>query len=241
MHYLVNPDAELWRRWALLRTFAQANLASFKDKIIQNKLLATLQQYIDPVAIAPWQTASIFTGEVEVSQELEIFHCGDLKQHQKLSADGNASLVFIKLNHHSPDAQVKKSWREALRMLNLYQFLDHVYIALENRPILDSLVIYPSSEESGWDTLQELIIDEDVLQQLPKLNESHIPLGEPGYELSDQNGSIVAIAEIAWVSSKIALTTTVEDHQIFLESGWQSWLCDDFFAKLDHISTLIQA
>ena len=243
MHYLAKPDPLLWQRWALFRTFIQADFSSLKNQSLQAEWMQNITQQFGEIAIENWRSGNpIFVGEVNVSPTLNLWIAGDLARHRQGTAD--ASFVAIQLQpesetttHHS----LKIAWREALRLLNLYQFLDPVYITLADQPLADALILEPlPPQKNPWEDLQSLILEADVLAQLPNLIAQNVPVGEPGYELCDQSGEVLAIAELAWINAQVALTTTPEDHQQFIAQGWQSWQCADFFEQLITIIPLLQ-
>lgn len=69
----------------------------------------------------------------------------------------------------------------------------------------------------------------DVHPLLVFCQDARLPVPEVGYELIGSNGKIVAVAELAWESAKIAvfLSGTETDQAAFLSASWTIYLPDD--------------
>jgi DEAD/DEAH box helicase domain-containing protein len=241
LRYLSQPDTGQWQRWALLRILGQVNLTSQRNKALQADCFSQLETYLSQLALTPWRSLpKICLGKVSISASLEVLICTDLEglnQHRQ-----DSSLVFLHLQREQePLAQLRESWREALRLFNLYQFLDPIYVTSDGQACPPFLLTLPTAGLANpWEAIQSLILDEAVLQALPHFIAHHLPVGEPGYELCDADGNITAIAELAWPDHQLALTTTPKDQESFLAQGWQSWACEDFLAHLPQIMAQIQ-
>ncbi|MEY2985472.1 MAG: hypothetical protein RLZZ568_2089, partial [Cyanobacteriota bacterium] len=243
MQYLAEPDPELWQKWALFRTAIQADLDSVKESSKQTDWTRQVQEIIGEEALSEWDVSPPrFTQIIHVSPELRLYQSGDLNRHQQ--RQNSASFVTIHLQSEAPDSSsqsLKHSWREALRLLNLYQFLDYAYWLYDRNSLSPDFIIKaPRENIQAWEDIKPLIMDQAVLMVLPQLMTKNVPVPEPGYELEDPSGGIAAIAELAWINCQVALTTTAEDHNSFLAQGWHSWRCQDFFDQLPAILPRLQ-
>ncbi|MEX6775233.1 DEAD/DEAH box helicase [Limnospira fusiformis] len=231
MSYLDQPQAQNWQRWALLRTLAQGSPANNKSP----EFLGRMETRLSPEAIALWEVPPTYViGEVCISESLQIFTLVDLKRNHEKNATG--SLVCLELDDQQEDPG---SWREALRSLNLYQFLPHFYAITTNAAPEISLATPGSIVQSPlentdprWEELRELVIEESLFPAIDRMSQENWPLPQAGYELLSDRGSVKAIGELAWEETQIVVTLTPEDNEAFIAAGWRSYLVEDFLKKL---------
>ena len=78
------------------------------------------------------------------------------------------------------------------------------------------------TESDAWDEVIELIFDDKTKQFAEILKRKGIQPGEPGYEVTDDNGEVIATIELAWPELKIGfLAEEQQDDKEKLEnSGW---------------------
>ena len=230
MNYLAEPDAQQWQRWAMLRTFAQANPASLKDATLQQQWSEQIQTRLGTEPLDYWERPEKFlTARLPVSPALNIWSAADLHRHRQTDATG--SFVLLTLND-APSAEtetLKASWNETLRLLNLYQFLPHVYACTLASGSSSAPVLLPKlvaaqaatvSPDPLWQEVEELILEETLLPALSRMQQARWPLPEAGYELANPQGAVVAIAELAWIDRRIAIVLTDGDHTTFSDNGW---------------------
>ncbi|WP_228024709.1 DUF1998 domain-containing protein [cf. Phormidesmis sp. LEGE 11477] len=229
MTYLAKPDAEQWQRWAMLRTFAQANPSSLKSAALHQQWSEQIQSQLGSEPLDYWETPEKFlNAEVPVSPMLTIWGAADLTRHQH--ADATGSFVLLRLND-TPSAEttvLKESWNETLRLLNLYQFLPHIYVCTPASTSL-SAVLLPKLfsaqaktivPDPSWEELKALVLEDSLLPAIAKMQQAHWPLPEAGYELTNSQGTVIAIAELAWIEDRLAIVLTASDRAIFSTSGW---------------------
>lgn len=249
MHYLAIPNAQRWQQWGLLRTLAQAHPQSFMDKTHQQRWEEQVTPIIGSTAFEFWEPpAQFINGEISVSPVLKVWSAADLGRHQQKEATG--SLVLIQLDDMPTlnSEPLKNGWNEALRLLNLYQFLSHVYAitrsAIEqgSQPLLadpPASQVTPRGNESPldnrWLSLKEIILEEDLLPAIDQMSQEHWPLPEGGYELTDERGKVIAEAELAWPGAKVAILATADDQAVCSQAGWFTLTIEAFLQSPDTI------
>lgn len=241
MYYLAQPDSVEWSRWALLRTYAQVHPRSLKQQW-QQTVIDSLGQ--DPIEV--WNPPDHFlTGQTSVTS-LTISQAVDPQQHKSLDAAG--SFVLLSLEDQSQD--LKASWIELLRLLNLYQFLPHHYAAtqsaiaagftpaLPKQPAL-TLAQPMTLQDQQWEQIRQLAI-EDCHPALNQMQQEQWTFPDVGYELMDDRNRVSAIAELAWVDAQIAITLLPEDQTVFQQAGWFTILVDELDHSMDELGTRLK-
>ncbi|WP_413167865.1 hypothetical protein ACL6C3_14295 [Capilliphycus salinus ALCB114379] len=257
MYYLAQPDFQQWQNWALLRTLAQTD--SKPGENLTEKRLKNIGDHLSPEALERWEVPpKVISAEVRVSPLLTLLTAVDLGRHQQLNPTG--SLVFINLDdfNRSDDNDLKGDWQAALRLLNFYQFLPHVYALtgtdIDGRktpdfPRITAANFSNKARDFGqnnhqnnpqWEELKELVLEDDLLPALDRMNREGWPVPEPGYELENEKGAGIAIAELAWTDAKIAVTLTPEDGEAFLNAGWKVLQVEDFLSSLDTLGKTLK-
>ena len=247
MNYLANPDAKQWQRWAMLRTFAQANPFSLKDPTLQQQWSEQIQARLGTEPLDYWERPEQFlNARVSVSSTLNVWSAVDLARHRQPDATG--SFVLLTLND-APSANIetfKASWNETLRLLNLYQFLPHVYACTLASGSSSAPVLLPKlsatqattpSPDPLWQEIEELILEETLLPALSRMQQARWPLPEAGYELADSQGAVVAIAELAWIDRRIAVVLTESDRTTFSNNGWLAISPEELSDTFDTLSS----
>jgi DEAD/DEAH box helicase domain-containing protein len=254
MHYLVHPSATTWQQWGLLRTLAQAHSHSFNDRSLQQQWSEQLQTLLGELALDYWEPPTQFiSGEVQVSPLLQVRSAADLARHAQLDATG--SLVLVQLDDISGDNpdQLKNSWNEALRLLNLYQFLPHVYavtttaINQGQQPLLADPPLpkqQPSSPvtvaDERWANLREAVLEDDLFPALDQMEQEQWPPPEAGYELADDRGKVIAEAELAWPAARVAILLTDDDQDACAQAGWYAFTVAEFLSTMGTIKDRLQ-
>ncbi len=245
MNYLAQPDAEQWQRWAMLRTFAQANPVSLKDANLNQQWSEQIQTRLGTEPLDYWELPEKFlSASVLVSSALNVRSAVDLMRHRQ--TDGAGSFVLLALND-APSAEtaiLKASWNETLRLLNLYQFLPHVYACTlasgsSSTPVLLPKLTAPTATvipDPPWQELEELVLEEALLPAITQMQQAHWPLPEAGYELTNPQGTVVAIAELAWSRHRIAVVLTAGDHAAFSNDDWLAISPEELFDTFDTLS-----
>ena len=74
-----------------------------------------------------------------------------------------------------------------------------------------------------WDEIINLLFDDKAKEFASKLKDKGIKPGEPGYELADESGEVLATIELAWPDKKIGFLTEeqCEDKDKLQALGWR--------------------
>ncbi|MGQ4650336.1 DEAD/DEAH box helicase [Lyngbya aestuarii] len=252
MHYLAQPEFQQWQRWALLRTLAQADTKSLNDSRLSQPRLDHICTYLSQEAVEQWQVPpKLISGAVQISANLNLSTLVDLNRHRQLDPTG--SFVMIELNDlaESNGDELQGNWQESLRLLNLYQFLPFSYAVTTTgieQGITPSLPRILSSNnqpnstqiDSQWEQIRQLTVEDDLLPAIERMSREGWLIPEAGYELEDKSGAVVAIAELAWLDPKVAVTLTPEDRDAFAKAGWTTWMLEDFLSSLDTLSKTLK-
>ncbi|UJL32900.1 DUF1998 domain-containing protein [Cylindrospermopsis raciborskii Cr2010] len=240
MDYLYSPIDSLWQNWALLRTILQAQKKNQTPPAIEDFLAPQLEMWNRP--------QNYHSGVIELSKNLEIFTLVDHKRNKELNKNG--SLVLIRLQEI-----YQSDWQEMLRMLNLYQFLPYTYAmtTTSDRDNLSTMV--PTWEtrldtnihnnisrgvNKEWQSIKELIIEEDLVPWIDQMIENQWNLPVVGYELENKKGAVIASAELSWVEEKVSIVTTVEDKHIFEQTGWHSLLVEEVSSQIENLNQFLK-
>jgi DEAD/DEAH box helicase domain-containing protein len=126
-------------------------------------------------------------------------------------------------------------------MYNIYQFIpDAIFITTKGISEGQYLWLTADSamqkdrmdDESGALSALEAVTDGHIHPFLSFLVAHGVPLPEPGFELCDEKGEIIATAELGWPDKKIAfLRDNEKDYeQIFGAKGWRTVALDAVIA-----------
>jgi DEAD/DEAH box helicase domain-containing protein len=249
MQYLTHPTAATWQQWALLRTLAQAHPQSFVDRTLQQQWLGQVQPVIGDMALDFWEPpAQFINGAVPISPQLTVWHAADLQRHQQLNPAG--SLVLLKLDDTPGPAPegLKNSWNESLRLLNLYQFLPHVYAITQTafqqgqQPLQaeEPSMVADGVPDERWAELAEMVLEDELLPAIATMAQEHWPLPDAGFELADDRGKIIAEAELAWPHARVAVLATDEYQEACAQAGWYAFTIEEFLAAMGSIRNRLQ-
>jgi DEAD/DEAH box helicase domain-containing protein len=225
MFYLAHPRSTEWEKWALMRTAAQVNpqlnLETWQQQV---------SNFLSSQAIELWvENYNYFRNSIEISPGLKLWLGVDIKRHPQL--DRSASLVAIVFDDtgiNIEEDKVRPGWVESLRLANLYQFLPHFYLLSSSMvnagtipPLANEFGSAASSlETSAWAEVKSLMVDEELIPAIDRMEAENWLLPELGYELMGERQIVMAMAELAWVDAQIAIVLTPEDRAAFVRSGW---------------------
>ena len=253
MFYLAQPESQQWQNWALLRTLAQADSQS--DINLTQKRLSNIRDQVSSTALEQWEVPDkLFSGEVQVSALLKLLTAVDLNRHRQLDSTGSLVLLQLDNLNLSEDNDFQGDWQAALRLLNFYQFLPHFYALtttdiqrgrIPSPPQIQSSNLIKNSPRSAqqneqWEQLRELVLKEDLLPALDQMSREGWLIPEAGYELENEKGAGIAIAELAWLDAQVAVTLTPEDSDVFIKAGWKVLTLEDFLSSLNTLSPILK-
>ncbi|NJN09400.1 MAG: hypothetical protein HC815_15980 [Richelia sp. RM1_1_1] len=252
VNFLVNPDKKLWTNFALMRTAAQMDLVNFRDDKSrsnwQNQLLQLTNTHVID-AFLPTESKNIL-GSVEYSTNeqklLNIYISVDSKRHGNQESTGSFVVISLDDTATENDKELQKAWVGVLRYFNILQFIEHSYVvtvkgntnnlnARLQPPEVNQFTVTNTSSRNlvAWQKLEELIFDETALSLLKHMQNHKWKLPEVGYELIDSNEVVIAEAELAWVSDKLALLVEedVDSRKCFKNAGWKVFSIDEVLAN----------
>ena len=132
----------------------------------------------------------------------------------------------------APRPEFKAAWIGYLRAYNIFQFLPQAFFvtsqgleANEYVTLTDTIIHKNEPTTTVDDPGLIELLDLSALEArslLLLIRSEGLPLPEPGYELSGAAGEVVATAELAWPSLKLALLLDSEAHSqsAFMEARW---------------------
>ncbi|MBD2255447.1 DEAD/DEAH box helicase [Nostoc parmelioides] len=242
VNFLVNPNRDLWKNFALMRTSAQFDNARFSQQDtrlswVNAVLNRTNSLVVD--AFKPIETGKMLGLVSEAingdKNLVEIYISVEGKRHSTLDSAGSFITIYLDDKAIENEKELQKSWIGVLRYFNILQFLDHSYVvtAQGNDNGLNSALVPPKANQAqsqptvkhnvaAWQKLEELVFDETTLELLHYMQEHNWDLPEVGYELIDSNEVVIAEAELAWTKGKCAVLITADNTlMLFKAAGWQ--------------------
>ena len=155
--------------------------------------------------------------------------------------------LFDDYAHHGP-VEWKRAWREFLRLGNLLQFLDHFEfvssLGLDGELYAPIFEPAPGPREGvvpdHLAALMELVAPE-MRDLCRKVAERGKALPEAGFELTSEDGEIVATAELAWPGCHVAVVLEHEGEGLhrFVTAGWRVFLADAVLSALEPLLELL--
>jgi DEAD/DEAH box helicase domain-containing protein len=155
--------------------------------------------------------------------------------------------LFDDYAHHGP-VEWKRAWREFLRLGNLLQFLDHFDFVSSLR--MNGEVYAPIFEPARKpmkgvvpDQLAGLIelVAPEMHDFCRRVAERGKVMPEAGFELTGEEGEIIATAELAWPSCCLAILLEHEGagaHR-FEVAGWRVFLADAVLSSMEPLLDLL--
>ena len=215
MKFLINPDVDIWRGVAGLRSFCWLNKDTMATDLpeFDRASQGWPSSFSDQFSGLELKFASHQKHEnLDASLALNI-----AGGEQAISAFNHSELLLAAI-YDVEDADTDNArliWQRLLQVINLGQFLPHFFVGTKkgiNEGSFTNLnwgqTATPQNDE--WDALR-VLVDRDAIQFL----EIVMPLGiaKPtiGFELSDARGATIAEAELAWPEKRVAF---VLPHQL---------------------------
>lgn len=242
-NFLVNPNEDLWKNFALMRTSAQVdnirfkhqdNRLSWSSSVLANTNSSVFQAF-EPTEVA--KILGLVSVPINDTKNLaEIYVSLDNQRFLSLNSASSFIVIYLDDKTIENEKELQAAWMGVLRYFNILQFLDHSYVvtAKGNDKGLNSTLFPPQDKHSkysqisvqhnteSWQQLEELVIDETTLALLRYMQESNWDLPEVGYELINNNEVVTAEAELAWSKCKFAILLAEDDNFMFFKSsGWQ--------------------
>jgi len=234
MNWLVNPDEQLWTKFALINTLAYLNPLIAKDEQKKAQWYQDLARYISPhlfLELEKQIKTSIYGDFCYYSSDnvllVDIKSAIAPKLHQEGNPQSVFSLIILNLNEEETEEEKQKLWNGILRLFNLYQFLPYNYLITPDNQ-LDAIVEWDIQKHSPQVTVttskQWLAIEEFALEEvyplIAHMKENNWQLPETGYELTNDIGTVIAEAELAWSDYQFAIVIDESEKQPFSQYNW---------------------
>lgn len=238
VRYLQSPELLTWQRAVfteLLRMFVPAEMmkpelkSGFMDSV---RLLSS--GVIDAVAALPEETAIAGKGSwrAPTPRFAQIFLALPLTALPTSEAESpkpDEMLVAVHLDDaaQSEQADYRREWNGVLRLFNLLQFLPNAWWTTSlgvDRGVYPDFPIRESSPDTStpaeWQETLALVAEE-LRPFVRSLAERGVHLPEVGYELISEDRGVVAEAELAWESKRIAVLLPDQDRRAFEAAKWR--------------------
>ena len=242
LHYLANPDPAKWRRAVFveaLGVFDQQQMTSpalrarFDDAAsdaLPGQVLEAVADLAQPVVVGgfgPWAADRDAATPGGLRPAASLFAALPLVAVK--TPDPASVVVAVHFDDENADVaaagqQYRSDWNGVLRLFNILQFLPQAWWTTRTGV---SAGLYPEfaptdrDAESGQDDLHRFVAPQlrPLLRQLVRRD---LPAPEPGHELADHAGKVVAHAELAWPGRQVALLLPNQEHHKmhYERSGW---------------------
>ncbi|MCP4402490.1 MAG: DEAD/DEAH box helicase [bacterium] len=241
--FLANPDTRAWSRYAFINglLFGQTT----EDAAVAELLSRLPESFREELCVEP-QTQLVGYSSAQ-NDKVEIL-ASTLKTAVQPGEIEQMSLIAI-LDDRSPAVKgFEKQWNGFLRLTNLFQFLPNgIFLSRSGceQERYDFLTLRGGSpsaaqayaDDPAWRDALELACDE-AQPLLTELRGRGIPAPQAGFELTKQDGEVIATAELAWEDKQLAflLLEELEGQSIFTDKGWQTESLENTEACLELIT-----
>jgi len=258
IRFLVHPDFEKWGCHAFVHGLMHLDNVTYGTPEGESKWFEILEtKYPEEVneivrsAIASKQDAW-FYGLISLDKKNKFLHINLTVPKDAIQAN-KVSEMYIAcrledLDEFKEKKEFESAWNGFLRLYNLFQFIPHSYF-ITGQDMADG-VAHSGFKDQGsedafqnsseWDELFELT-DPELHGFIKKLAERNCPIPEPGFELVDEKGQIIAEAELGWIEKKVALLLShqLEFLSLFEQAGWKIALIDDVLNNMEKYISLL--
>ena len=238
VRYLQNPDPVAWRRAVftdLLRLFLPADMRSPELRRQFTESARQLPPELgDAVADLPERTAFAGRGHwrktpPEFAQILLALPLSALPQSDAESPKPDEMMAAVHLNDAAQSEQqvYRREWNGVLRLFNLLQFLPNAWwtttLGASRNAYPDLSIREPSPEppfSEEWKEAMSLAAPE-LHTLMRNLAEKGVPPPEVGHELTSETGEVVAEAELAWETKRVAILLPGQEALPFETAEWR--------------------
>ena len=254
MAYLAEPSEPLWQGMAHQFALAQVSQNSLEHPelsgaISSDDLQSHVEEWLDN---GNNKAGKILGQKLIVSPGLSLLGLANLELHSCKHPCASFRVSHLEIDEDPSPEKQQAAWREWLRLGNLFQFLPHALITTpgwtgaEQSVAVDPPTVWIEGDattkpgaasadpeqqqrQSTWRTIVELAVKEcrPLLHCIEKpLLATKLPLPEGGYELIDARGAVIAQAELAWQSHRLAVVVEPDDPDVFTQRQWVCWGLD---------------
>ena len=257
LKFLASPDVSSWQKYA----FAVALLwmeAGQEGNLAREKWLSALPESIRRTAdekLCPVRKDYLFGG-FSWPEHAPWLHFGTAASKEAISKMDYNGFSLCAVLDDRERARVEatgfeKTWAGFLRLHNIFQFVPgHFFSTVSWITKKDQADWEPepktSSHHEGmeeqWQEVAELT-DVALMPFITWLQNRQAPIPEPGYELTDQRGRVIAEAELGWEEARIAilLDEDMEDNlKPFQEQGWTVFDVEEALKRPEKIMEILK-
>ncbi len=238
LRFLAAPEGEAWRRYAFVQGLMYLDPDRFSTPEAVAEWTSCLTESL-PEALAEEVTevAEPSLHGLRGGEEAALRLFVAVEQEAVAEADGRGMRLACLLDDRDErrgTPAFQQVWNGYLRLYNLFQFLPHVLFVTrrgnEGGSCANLGAVEPAgagavTEEAGggWAEVREMT-NAELHPLLDRLAEEGWPEPEPGFELADEAGEIVAQAELAWPEWQVALLREeeLEYEAAFVAAGWRT-------------------
>jgi len=236
--FLEHPQEAPWRSYALYRGLMIFSMEDLKASPGERRKILERERFRLEHCFPPCMGESITEEErfFACHHEGAVTVCGAFSAElMKGEAPG---CLYLALSLEDENCS-EEDWRGFLKNMNLLQFLEGSFFSVSSGMLGGRYEGLPSwqskeprfdepelPEESGqsWKEISELMLHPE--ERAPLLEKLRLEGWEPpevGFDLTDENGLILAQAELAWKDRRVVFLEDQEKDQapIFEEAGWK--------------------
>jgi len=226
MTYLADPEPNMWRMYALIHGLGHLDCIC-------------MDANVDSILSGLWKDSPWCDVQLELIKLISHITKDDYSENHF----HNMSVICRLFDDEDlvEKAEFKPAWNGFLRMYNVYQFIPGA-VFITSRGIAEGQYLWLMTEAK--EEKARVTVDAEALAVLQSMTDAYIhpflsfiadnglPLPEAGYELCDENGQVIASAELGWPDQKIAFLREDEKEfvEIFTARGWRSGLLDTVIA-----------
>ncbi|MFH1621629.1 MAG: DEAD/DEAH box helicase [Candidatus Omnitrophota bacterium] len=247
---LSNPDDRLWARYAFVRCLLWINPENNDKADFKKKLSAEITPNIQELYNELDEKQLMGAYQHNTGGDTE-----NIKVYVSISPDDvqnknyNNGFFVVHLIDKEQKEVFERAWISFLRLYNLMQFLPMSFYLTStgiakgayDRFLLDRA--HKREKENididlarEWQEITELAGDE-FKALIEELLKEKVTIPEVGYELQLDNGEIIAEAELAWESKKIAILSDKQNSykEIFTQYKWKIFMIADAIGQITNI------
>ena len=267
IHYLENPDEEQWKRLMFVISLLHLDLNRVDNNETINDWKKNIGKLL-PDEIAdkimeshyPALAQGCYYGNYEKTLDAENIILKQYIKAEKQAVPLHGEPLGIRVGCWFNDSEEIKSnsefqsnWNGFLRLYNYFQFLPYTYfvtasgiknsdydgINLFNEIVIKADGSDKTSVSNDWNELKE-ITDKQFHKFINILQNENWPVPEAGFELTGDNGEIIASAEFGWENLKIAFLTDkeIKYENIFLDLKWNVFPLSEVLQNPDKYMSL---
>lgn len=261
VQYLRQPEEELWRKYAFVQCLMHIDAARFSSQeayegwwtrireVVPNDLCEAVDEIAAPRLYGLFKPHTGLNGE----PDLDFFVALEQAAVSLCKSSGlRVACVLDDALEHREKSGFEAIWNGFLRWYDLMQFLPGAYyvtnrgieeIDYRNLQSTQSREGAAESDTSGdkW-TEAFTLTDSGHYELLRFLQNKNCPAPEPGYELADRAGEIIATAELGWPEGKVAFLSEQEISlaPVFNEEGWQAFSLETMKGEMDMAAEIVK-